>query len=56
MQLRPDQKDYIKKSAQKSSPEQIASDLGLPKKEVLNYLQKKWRPETGRNRGITSAC
>ena len=45
MQLRSDQKEYIKKNISRLSPDQIASDLDMPKKEVLDYLRKKWRLE-----------
>lgn len=39
------QKNYIKRNLRNYSVSKIASDLGLPESEVLDYLKKKWSPE-----------
>lgn len=45
MSLNSEQKRYIKKNLQIQSPRQMADSLGIPEKEIANYLKKQWRPE-----------
>jgi len=45
MSLDSRQKQYVKKNLQTFSPRQIADYLGLPEKEITDYLKKQWRPE-----------
>ena len=45
MGLSGDQKKYIIDEARRLSPDELASDLNIPKREVLDYLKKRWRPE-----------
>jgi protein O-mannosyl-transferase len=45
MTLTTEQKSYIKKNIRRIPLEQIAADLNLSEKEILNYLKRKWSSE-----------
>ena len=45
MGLSGEQKNFIKKNVWQHSPARIAAHLGLPDRELRDYLQKRWRPE-----------
>lgn len=45
MALSGEQKNFIKKNVWQFSPAQIAAHLGLPEREIHDYLKKRWRPE-----------
>lgn len=45
MGLSGNQKKYITDEARRLSPDELASVLDIPKREVLDYLKKRWRPE-----------
>ena len=39
------QKNYIKKNLRNCPISKISADLGLPEREILDYLKKKWSPQ-----------
>jgi tetratricopeptide (TPR) repeat protein len=45
MNLSSGQKNYIKKNLRHLEPREIADNLEISEKEVLDYLKKKWSPE-----------
>jgi len=45
MKLNGAQKNYIKQNIWQVSPAEIASALGIPEREIHDYLKKRWRPE-----------
>jgi tetratricopeptide (TPR) repeat protein len=39
------QKQYIKKKIRKIPLNEIATDIGVPEEDILDYLKKRWSPE-----------